>query len=367
MDYLEGCLSYACMRGELDFRTINWPEFNPENADYARRLEKDNYKLEVARRLQEEEEKKKLTVMKSSVMLGPVSTNEIERAYKEEIQKIEQKAEPDITLKETRHAANFVGSVAASNPDAQKSENNDVSFSESLPVNLENVSEPVQDFMAQKILDGDKLTKKDVRDLLDKGANLVIIPCQDVDNIKDEKLFFDNMNVCTEENINTGVMIYGKATDEKDATYELKKIFKLLDQCDNSFTRCVVYEVNDKFALKNKNSEMKLLSFINAYTMIAEGLAKEGMLPIISMNLASRKILEDIYNRYNLESKYEIIYMVLVRELDELSKNDSTILMDPQYDYDIMTLRNPKFKNSENLREMLDNKKVTNTTLAKAA
>ena len=369
VDYLEGCLSYACMRGELDFRTINWPEFNPENADYARRLEKiwDNYKLEVARRLQEEEEKKKLTVMKSSVMLGPVSTNEIESAYKEEIQKIEQKAEPDITLKETRHAANFVGSVAASNLDAQKSENNDVSFSESLPVNLENVSEPVQDFMAQKILDGDKLTKKDVRDLLDKGANLVIIPCQDVDNIKDEKLFFDNMNVCTEENINTGVMIYGKATDEKDATYELKKIFKLLDQCDNSFTRCVVYEVNDKFALKNKNSEMKLLSFINAYTMIAEGLAKEGMLPIISMNLASRKILEDIYNRYNLESKYEIIYMVLVRELDELSKNDSTILMDPQYDYDIMTLRNPKFKNSENLREMLENKKVTNTTLAKAA
>ena len=91
------------------------------------------------------------------------------------------------------------------------------------------------------------------------------------------------------------------------------------------------------------------------------------MLPIISMNLASRKILEDIYNRYNLESKYEIIYMVLVRELDELSKNDSTILMDPQYDYDIMTLRNPKFKNSENLREMLENKKVTNTTLAKAA
>ena len=79
------------------------------------------------------------------------------------------------------------------------------------------------------------------------------------------------------------------------------------------------------------------------------------------------KILEDIYKRYNLDSKYEVVYMVLVRELDELSKNDSTILMDPQYDYDIMTLRNPRFKNSEMIREMLESKKATNTTLAKAA
>ena len=49
--------------------------------------------------------------------------------------------------------------------------------------------------------------------------------------------------------------------------------------------------------------------------------------------------------------------MVLVRELDELSKEDSTILMDPQYDYDVMTLRNPRFKNSEIIREMLESKK----------
>ena len=96
-----------------------------------------------------------------------------------------------------------------------------------------------------------------------------------------------------------------KATDEKDATYELKKLFKLLDQCGNSFTRCVVYEVNDKFVQKNKDSEMKLLSFINAYTMIADGLAKEKYLPMISMNVTSKKILSDISARYNLESKYE--------------------------------------------------------------
>lgn len=378
VDYLEGCLSYACMRGELDYRTINWPEFNPENADYARQLESiwDNYKLEVARRLQEEEQKKKLTVTKSSVMLEPVNTNNIEKVYNEEVREIEplKVEEPVISAEPPKHvsaedtAMNFV----SSEPVNLESDDNVINFQESSSVNLESTEEIVtpeftEEFVAQKILDGDKLTKKDVRNLIDQGTNLVILPCQDIDNIKEEKLFFENMNVCNDENVDTGVMIYGKATDEKDATYELKKLFKLLDQCGNSFTRCVVYEVNDKFVQKNKDSEMKLLSFINAYTMIAEGLAKEGMLPIISMNLTSKKILEDIYKRYNLDSKYEIVYMVLVRELDELSKEDSTILMDPQYDYDVMTLRNPRFKNSEIIREMLESKKAINTTLAKAA
>ena len=375
VDYLEGCLSYACMKGELDYRTINWPEFSPKNANYARQLESiwDNYKLEVARRLQEEEQKKKLIVTKSSVMLEPVSGNGIEKAYKEEVQDLEplKVEEPVISAAMPKPMEPLTEPITLSKPVTLETEDEVMNSQEPLSVNvesnLENVSDSVQEFVAQKILDGDKLTKKDVRDLMDQGAKLVILPCQDIDNIKEEKLFFENMNVCNDENVDTGVMIYGKATDEKDAAYELKKLFKLLDQCGNSFTRCVVYEVNDKFVQKNKDSEMKLLSFINAYTMIAEGLVKEGMLPIISMNLSSRKILEDIYKRYNLDSKYEVVYMVLVRELDELSKNDSTILMDPQYDYDIMTFRNPRFKNSEMIREMLESKKATNTTLAKAA
>ena len=45
----------------------------------------------------------------------------------------------------------------------------------------------------------------------------------------------------------------------------------------SSFIRYVIYEVNDNFVKKNKDSEMKLLSFINAYSMIAEGLAKEKL------------------------------------------------------------------------------------------
>ena len=128
----------------------------------------------------------------------------------------------------------------------------------------------------------------------------------------------------------------------------------------------VIYEVNDKFVFDHKGSEMELLSFINAYSLIAEGLAKEGCLPVISMNLMSKKFLEDIYQRYNLESKYEIVYVVLVREIEELEKNDSTILMDPQYDYDILTLKNPKYSTGSELKEVINNLEK-NTTLAKAA
>ena len=222
------------------------------------------------------------------------------------------------------------------------------------------------EFSFQKILDGDKLTKKDLRNLHDIDSKLVMIPCQDVDNIKAEKMFLENMHVCSDENIMSGAMIYGRATDEKEALYELKKMFKLLDQCDKNFSRCVIYEVNDKFALKNKDSEMRLLSFINAYTMVAEGLSKEGYIPILSMNLTSRRILNDIYGRYKLDSKFEIIYMVLVRELDELAKNDSTILMDPQYDYDVITLRNPKFNSVLEIQEVLS-ERGKNMALAKAA
>ena len=119
-----------------------------------------------------------------------------------------------------------------------------------------------------------------------------------------------------------------------------------------------------KFVLKNRDSEMKLLSFINAYTLILEGLAKEGFIPILSMSLSSKNILKDIFERYNLDSKFEILYRVLVRELDELNKGDSTILLDPQYDYDVVTLRDGRFKNGELIKESLSE---SNNILAKAA
>ena len=336
VDYLEGSLSYACMSGKLDYRMINWPDFNPNDAGYVRGLERvlDEFKLMEANKAKEEASK--LRVIKSSVVLSPVDVSEsLDNSIKEDLpsdyteQSDEEKIEEPETLEEF-----------------------------SLNKGGEN------SFVFKKLLDGDKLTKKDFRDLNGDDVNLVVIPCQDVDNIKEEKLFFENIRVCADEGVKTGAMIYGHATEEREAAYELKKIFKLLDQCGDGFTKCIIYEVNDKFVLKNRDSEMKLLSFINAYTLILEGLAKEGFIPILSMSLSSKNILKDIFERYNLDSKFEILYRVLVRELDELNKGDSTILLDPQYDYDVVTLRDGRFKNGELIKESLSE---SNNILAKAA
>ena len=336
VDYLEGSLSYACMSGKLDYRMINWPDFNPNDAGYVRGLERvlDEFKLMEANKAKEEAAK--LRVIKSSVVLSPVDVSEsLDNSIKEDLpsdyteQSDEEKIEEPETLEEF-----------------------------SLNKGGEN------SFVFKKLLDGDKLTKKDFRDLNGDDVNLVVIPCQDVDNIKEEKLFFENIRVCADEGVKTGAMIYGHATEEREAAYELKKIFKLLDQCGDGFTKCIIYEVNDKFVLKNRDSEMKLLSFINAYTLILEGLAKEGFIPILSMSLSSKNILKDIFERYNLDSKFEILYRVLVRELDELNKGDSTILLDPQYDYDVVTLRDGRFKNGELIKESLSE---SNNILAKAA
>ena len=331
VDYLEGVLSLAYMKGRLNYKDFKWPEFKEENADYARGLEKvlDEYKAQEIARLKAIEDAKKLKVVKSSVVLTPVSVPE----------------EAKKTPKENAINENDI---------KEKTESIDVK-----PVSSDT---NLESFSFQKILDGDKISNRDIRELQDIGSKLVMVPCLDLDNIKEEKLFLENMHMCNDENVMAGAMIYGKATDEKDAGYELKKILKLLDQFPNN-SRCVIYEVNDKFASKNKDAEMRLLSFINAYTLIAEGLSKEGYIPILSMNLSSRKILNDIYGRYKLSNKFEIIYRVLVRELDELNKNDSTILMDPQYDYDVITFRNPRYNSAEVIKNDLNRDKV----LAKAA
>ena len=360
VDYLEGSLSYAFMSGKLDYKKFNWPDFDPSNADYARGLEEvlDEFKLMEEKRLKEEEEKSKLMVTKSSVVLTPVNVENIGNYIEES--KVEQPVE-----QMPRHVAhneylNLVPPVEEMVSDAIEPE---FQTNEQVVEVSNEKMDYTSKFEFQKILDGDKLTKKDFRDI-PNNINLMVIPCQDVDNIKEEKLFFENMRVCADESVKTGAMIYGHATEEREAAYELKKIFKLLDQCDEGFTKCVIYEVNDKFVLKNKDSEMKLLSFINAYTLILEGLAKDGFIPILSMNLSSKKILKDIYERYNLESKFETVYRVLVRELDDLDKEDSTILLDPQYDYDVITLRDPRFKTGDLIRNSIDE---NNTALAKVA
>lgn len=372
VDYLEGCLSFACIKGDLDYKSVKWPEFNPENANYARELEKtwNEYKLKLINKLKEQERASSVMVSKSSVMLEPQKNNT--DIYQNDLPK-------ETTPRHAASAPHQTKKDSSPKPQADiPAKPSEIQTSQPLefrPIDLEtaNITTerkdniPVIELSVRKLLDGDKLSKKDVSKLKDEGADVVVIPCQNMDNTKEEKRFFDNMRVCSDDNLKTGVMIYGKATDEKEAAYELKKIFKLLDQCDSNFIRWVIYEVNDDFVKKNETSEMTSLSFINGYTMIADGLAQSGFWPTLSMNVTSRRILEDIYKRYNLKDKCEVVYMALVRELDELSKEDSIILMDPQYDYDMITFRNPNYNSAEVIKEVLQNESPQNTTLAKVA
>ena len=273
VDYLEGCLSYACMKGDIDYRIVKWPKFDPDNADYVRALEVilDKYKLSLEEKEKEKAKEPKIIVNKSSVVLSPVSSKITEDTYKEVFEPVDEISnEKDY---ETEKKEDYQNVQVQEKPLEA-----DVHF----------------EFTAQKILDGDRLNQRDFRDLHERGINLVILPCQNVDNIKEEKLFLENMRACNAECVKTGVMIYGTATDEREAAYELKKIFNLLEQCGFSFVKYVIYEINDNFVLKNKDGEMRLLSLINAYTIIAEGLARENYLPMISMNVRSKKILSDI-------------------------------------------------------------------------
>ena len=67
VDYLEGSLGYALSQsGDLDYRMIRWPDFDPENANYARALEivLDKYKLFLEMKRKEEIEKPKLSLIR---------------------------------------------------------------------------------------------------------------------------------------------------------------------------------------------------------------------------------------------------------------------------------------------------------------
>ena len=92
VDYLEGCLSYACMKGDIDYRIVKWPKFDPDNADYVRALEVilDKYKLSLEEKEKEKAKEPKIIVNKSSVVLSPVSSKITEDTYKEVFEPVDE-------------------------------------------------------------------------------------------------------------------------------------------------------------------------------------------------------------------------------------------------------------------------------------
>lgn len=390
IEYLENSLRLAYFEGGLDYRLIDWPVFEVGNANYARGLERILNEYNQSKKATKKEEPG-IVVNQSSVMLEPVNQiHLVSDENKESLSKHEDLKNNNLANqihlvsdedKESLSKHENLKNNNLANQRLSNFQSNDYSGlsvvetpAMSNPVFEEPQEEKTSivskgDFSAQKISDGDVLTPIDFSELRDSNTNLVILTCQNVDSGKEENIFLGNATHCSDENFKTGAFIYGKATDEHMVNDEVKKIVRLLENCGSNFTGFVIYSIDNSYALKNRDSEMKILSLINTYTAICDGLTQAGYRPMVSMNLTSDRIIGDVKQRYSLDDKYEVSYMVLVRELDDVAKEVSTTLVDPWNNYDNVTIKDTKFKNNEYLADKTNVhlKLIENKNLARAA
>ncbi|MBR3209918.1 MAG: hypothetical protein IKF82_06620 [Bacilli bacterium] len=301
LDYLEGSLNLACMENKfirqsngewfINGHVIVWPKFNFENADYAKALDKilSEYNYIKANYLSSlRKENSGIKVQLSSVKLKPANDS-------------------SKTLEEV--------------PAASEEEK----------------------FLIQKISDGDLLNTRDISSLRESGTDIVVLTCKNVMEPREEDLFLKNFGKCRAEGFNTGVFIYGRATDEHSGASELKRILKLIGGGSSNFSGLIIYSIDNDYVLANKDSDLKLLDFISMYNSIANALRQMGYFAMISMDLKSGKVIDDINRRYNMQNEHEIIYMVVVRDVSDLEDNASSIVVDPGNDYDVVSIKNKDF------------------------
>ncbi|MBR3199193.1 MAG: hypothetical protein IKG27_04175 [Bacilli bacterium] len=325
LDYLEGSINAACLENRiirregnnwvLNGKPIVWPRFNAEDAEYAKILDgilseynyiKNSY-LQAKMKADS-----RVLFTKSSVMLNPVNKEQVTAPVVSSV-----KAEPIITQEEPKQ------------------------------------------LKIQKISDGALIDARDITSLKKQNTDLVILTCQNINNAHDEDLFVNNATMCRNAGLRTGVFIYGKATDEHMGNIELKRICKCLTRnFNNNFSSFVIYAVDNDYIMKNKDSDIKLLDFINVYNKIASTLKKMGYNVMLSMDVTSAKVIGDINNRYHMQNEHDVIYMAIVRDVDEINKNLSLIIIDPGNDYDVVNIKN---------RRILDELSDSSKSLVKAA
>ncbi len=331
LDYLEGSLNAACLENKfirfvnnvwvLNGKPIVWPKFDFKTAEYAKGLESilNEYYLLKSDFLKDRKKPAEISVKKSSVMLNPADK------------------------------------VNVSNADFNKQDMGKAINEEM----TSNVMEESQ-LLIQKISDGDIIDSRDIESLNKQEADIVIITCQDVNNTKEEDVFARNADKCQNEGFNVGAFIYGRATDEHMGAIELKRMLKMFDKLSSNFARFVIYSINNEYVKKNKNSDIKLLDFITMYNSVANALKQAGYNVMISMDIESGKILEDINRRFNMQNENEVIYMAVVRDIDLVDDKASVIVVDPGNDYDVVNI-----KNKEILRQINEN--ISAKSLAKVA
>ena len=194
----------------------------------------------------------------------------------------------------------------------------------------------------EKIPDGEKITKIDCNNLKEDGAPFVLVTCTHLD--KDENTFLSNAELCLEEGLPIGAYFNGKAKNADGAVKDSKKILKLLNGL--SVTGPVIYEINGDY-LKTHDSSEEIAEMIAAYNGVAGILTESGYHVLIATDLDTGVVLERQMKRDNIPNVYPMIYRVVPREMEQIADNVSYVLMDPQYDNDIVKIVNPNFKIEE--------------------
>ncbi len=191
----------------------------------------------------------------------------------------------------------------------------------------------------EKIPDGFKFEQIDCHNIRKDNVPFVLVTCSNLD--KDESLFLSNAELCLEEGLAIGAYFNGKAKNVDGAVKDSKKILKLLNELE--IEGPVIYEINHKY-LKSHDSAEEIAEVIDAYNGVARILTENGYHVYISTDLDTGVLLERQIKRDNIPSVYPMIYRIVPRELDQIDKNVSYVLMDPQYDNDMVSIVNPNFK-----------------------
>ena len=307
---LEEKLEYLCLNDSLvkitkenkvrvGKETIELPD-NTDDIDYINTLEKI---INIYDKLKEEE--------KASPVRVYHSTLKIDKPDKEEVIEVDQANEPlpEVSI-ETKEKVK---------PKKQTKKT----------------------IIGQKLSDDEVINEMDCSRFRENEEPFVLITCADLN--KGEGIFTDNADLCKEEGIAIGAFIRGKATTKDQGKKEAERILKLIDNYD--IEGPIIYELNNEEVNDDKTMSNKVLSIIDMCDEMGDMFSSNNYCPIICMDTKSAKKIDaaNMDLRPDYTQKHPRILRILPREKEDTSEIESTILMDPIHDYDIVTIKDPEF------------------------
>lgn len=353
LDYLEGMVNTACLENKfiqrmgnvwmLNGHVVIWPKFNRANADYARGLERilEEYSYVKSKYIESLNKTDGLRIKKSSVSLTPrENTKVIYRPVNSTQKQSISKAIPKQKVESSRPEAPRIEPKEINVPVREQKK------TQFMPLKTPNGNTTqTKSLKIQKISDGDILNSRDFSKLREEGTDILILTCMNVLNTKEEDIFLKNARNSLKEEMKTGAFIYGHAKDEHEGASELKILLKILSKFNKDFSGLIFYSVDNEYIRQIKKDEEKLQDYINVYNAIITTLKRAGYTAVISMNLESGKIISEIVKKYNMEFEHNIIYMVVVRDVEDLDKSVPRIVVDPWNDFDVVELKKTDLEN----------------------